>query len=167
MNKELLIADLDASTESLIQQLETIGQDRFNKQPSHTGWSAAQVAEHLLILEVFANKVVSGETIPSTCPPDSKVPLIKGAMEDMETKRTAPEQVIPSADEKELSHLITAIRAQRDLLKQRITTTDITEACISSKHPALGTLTRLEWIYFTIYHTERHRKQLERMVAMA
>ena len=167
MDKAALIASLDASTDRLLQTLQTFDAENFNVQASPTGWSPAGVAEHLLILDLVANKILRTEAITSTRPSDSKVALIKGAMEDMGTKRVAPETVAPKGGEKDVAEMIAALRQQRDALKEAIQNTDLTEACTARKHPALGTLTRLEWVHFIICHTDRHRLQLERMGAMA
>ena len=167
MDKAALITSLDASTDRLLQTLQTFDAASFNTQPSPAEWSPAGVAEHLLILDVIANKILRTEAVPSTRPSDSKVALIKTVMEDSGTKRVAPEPVLPKGGEKNIEEMIAALRQQRDALKDAIQTTDLSEACTARKHPALGTLTRLEWIHFIIYHTDRHRLQLDRIGAMA
>lgn len=162
MDKDKLISDLDISTRQLLQQLSFFSDKGFNRQPPDNGWSAAQIGEHLLMLDVIAATVMSGETIPTNRPPDEKVTIIKTAMEDV-TKRIAPERVQPSTTGKDKLTLIKDIQQQRDSLKNIIGTTDITDACSSFKHPALGTLTKLEWLYFIIYHTQRHVEQLHQL----
>ncbi|MDB5253195.1 MAG: hypothetical protein JWP27_2364, partial [Flaviaesturariibacter sp.] len=127
----------------------------------------AQVAEHLLILDIVANKVLAGETIESNRPPDSKIDLIRSAMEDASTPRTAPDHVVPGHVDKRPDQFRESFQHQRSALKTKIDTLDLSEACKAHKHPALGTLTRLEWIYFTIYHTHRHIGQLARLAEMA
>lgn len=164
MDKAQLLAELDASTEGLLQTLQTFDDAGFNRQPSSTEWSPAGIAEHLLILDVIANKILRTEAVPSTRPSDSKAALIRQVMEDSGTKRVAPETVLPKGGEKKVSEMVAALRLQRDALKEAIQTTNLSEACTTRKHPALGTLTRLEWIHFIIHHTERHRQQMERLV---
>lgn len=164
MNKETLLADLDASTKKISEALSQFDATNFNSRPLDGGWPAAQVAEHLLMLEISANKALSGETIPTNREPDKKISLIKWAMDD-ETKRQAPERVQPTGTYTEPQQLIEKIKQQRDKLREAVTTSDVTEACISFKHPALGTLTKWEWVYFTIYHMQRHVKQLQRLQA--
>jgi len=164
MMKEQLLCELDASTEILIKTLSCIDSENVNRQPAAGGWSAVQVAEHLLILETIANKVVRGETIKSTRASDEKIPLIIGAMMDTDTKRVAPDVVLPSQEPGDLQAIVRGLQKQRELLKEAIISTDLSEACISLKHPALGTLTRLEWIWFTIHHTRRHIIQIEQLL---
>ncbi len=163
MDKQQLLSDLDISTSHLLQWLSNSNTGKLNLSPNDNGWSAAQIAEHLLMLEVIANKVLRGKTIATNRPPDEKINLIKKVMSDSNTKRIAPEIVAPSAELKDPHVLIEQIKTQRELLKKAINETDMTEACISFKHPGLGTLTRFEWIYFTIFHTQRHLRQLQEL----
>lgn len=53
------------------------------------------------------------------------------------------------------------IQVQRHAIVQAIETKDLSELCTSFKHPSLGECTRREWVYFSIYHAERHLKQLK------
>jgi uncharacterized damage-inducible protein DinB len=159
--------DLDESTDALLQQLAVFDGDKFKTSPADGQWSPAQVAEHLLILDIIANKVLSGETMQSTRPPDSKIDLIRTAMDDVSTPRTAPDHVVPGVVDKDYSQFAASFEHQRRALKEKIKTLDLTEACKAHKHPSLGTLTRLEWLYFTIFHTKRHTGQIARLAAMA
>ena len=161
MDKHRLTSDLDFSTAQLLQWLANYSSEKFNFSPDGMRWSPAQIVEHLLMLEVIANKALMGKTVTTNRPPDEKINIIKTVMADIDTKRIAPEIVAPSAELKDQKILIEQIKSQRELLKKAIAELDLTEACTSFKHPGLGTLTRFEWVYFTIFHTERHLKQLQ------
>lgn len=161
MNKDIIISDLTTSTENFIKQLSIFTPENFNYTPSDKAWSAAQISEHLLKLEILANKIMRGQTVPTNRAADGKISMIKWAMNDVNSKRTAPEIVEPSGEYKDAEQLRDQIIKQRELIKEIIDTTDITDACMSGKHPALGTLTKLEWIYFIIYHTQRHLQQMK------
>ncbi len=160
MNKEILFADLDACTKKFLDILLQFDRTNFIEKRSANEWSPAQVAEHLLLLEITANKAISGETIPTNRPADEKVTLIKWAMDD-NTKRVAPESVLPSNRITDPQTANEKMAQQRDILREAVTNLDLSQACMSFKHPALGTLTRWEWIYFTIYHMERHLQQIK------
>ena len=160
MNKETILADLDTCTQSFLDALRQFDKNNFIQKPSVDLWSPSEVAEHLLLLEITANKAIMGATIPTNRAPDEKVPLIKWAMEDG-TKRVAPESVLPSNGITDPEIAIEKITQQRTSLREGVSRLDLSEACTSFKHPALGTLTRWEWIYFTIYHMQRHLQQIK------
>lgn len=160
MNKETILADLDTCTQSFLDTLRHFNKNDFIQKPSVDLWSPAEVAEHLLLLEITANKAITGTTIPTNRAPDKKIPLIKWAMEDS-TKRVAPASVLPSNRITDPDTAIEKVTQQRTSLREAITNLDLSEACTSFKHPALGTLTRWEWVYFTIYHMQRHLQQIK------
>ena len=109
-------------------------------------------------------KALKSETIPTNRPPEQKLALIKEAMESS-TKRVAPGMVTPSESRHEPQEMAQQLIKQRELVKRLISGLDLTEACRVYKHPSLGTLTRLEWVYFNLYHAERHIRQMEGLKA--
>ena len=163
MNKEAILADLDRSTENLFAVISRFPPGHFRHKPSENEWSAAQIAEHLLKVDLSTYKALCGETIPTNRPPDQKISLLKLAMEDS-TKRAAPPTVIPSSAAFVQEVILQHLKAQREKLRETVRVSDLTEACITFKHPFLGTMTKLEWVYFTIYHAERHVRQMNAMV---
>ncbi len=158
-----LAAELNASTSELIECLSRFTPETANRKVSEAEWSAAEVGEHLLILETIANKALRGATTETNRPPDEKMGLIERAMRDLDTKRKAPDAVLPSGKQVNISQIITGLQEQRRLLLEIIETADLTRACMAFKHPALGTLTMMEWIQFTCLHSRRHVTQLERI----
>src|SRR5215217_2650946 len=98
MTKEILLAKLEQTTQQLTEILLSFPAERFNTKPSETEWSPAQVAEHLLKVDLSTGKAISGETIPTNRPPDEKIGIIKHAMDDDSTRRMAPERVSPSGE---------------------------------------------------------------------
>lgn len=163
INKEVILTDLKQSTDSLLDLMAHFTVDTFNYKPSAEEWSAAQVAEHLLKVDVSSNKALQSETISTNRPPDQKIPLIKEAM-SATTKRLALERVQPSGETFIPDELAKQLKAEREKMEKSIQSAALTEACVGYKHPALGTMTRLEWIYFNIHHAERHRRQMQRLL---
>ena len=160
MNKEVLLSELDASMDRLAHTVRDFSGEEFNRQPTPAQWSAAQFAGHLLLLEQTAVKALHGPAIPTNRAPDNKLATIKWVMED-ETKRQAPDMVIPPGKEQKAEELLTQLKSEREKLKAAVGEADLTEACTAFKHPGFGTLTKLEWAWFVVHHTERHRKQME------
>jgi hypothetical protein len=161
MTKEILLSGLEKTTQQLMNILLSFTPERFNEKPAENEWSAAQIAEHLLKVDMSTCKALSGEAIPSNRPPDAKIDIIKQAMDDDNTRRVAPERVYPSSEHWEPVVIIQQIKKQKAFLKEAILGADVTEACMSFKHPALGTMTKMEWVAFNIHHTERHLRQLK------
>ena len=162
MNKEIILAEWQQITERLTELIASFSPEAFNRKPGDNGWSAAQIAEHLWKVDQSTWHALKSETVPTNRPPEEKIPLIKNAM-DSDTRRVAPELVKPADTWQEPQAIGETLQTQREQVKTLINELDLTEACRLYKHPSLGTLTRLEWVYFNIYHAERHRRQMQQL----
>lgn len=161
MTKETLLAELEQTTQTLCDLLLSFTPESFPLKSSGSGWSAAQLADHLVKVYASTNGALHSEAIPANRPPDEKIPLLRQAMDDTGTKRVAPESVQPSEQTGDASALAGQLQAQKEKLREAIAVADLTEACTQYRHPALGTMTKMEWGAFNNYHTLRHIKQLQ------
>jgi hypothetical protein len=159
INKEQLISEVDNSTNNLVGAIMNCSEENFNLSPGENQWSQAQVAEHILLLETIVNKALHKADITERNV-DLKVELLKKAMASFERKFTAPDFILPTTSHKTKTELIDALTSQRNILKQIILTTDVSETP-TYRHPQLGDMTRLEWIYFIITHSDRHVQQIK------
>lgn len=162
MTKETLLLTLEETTQVLLRDLSAYSPENFNRRPADNAWSAAQIAEHILKVGHAAYKIVNGETVPTNRLPDSKIDIIRQTMDD-EAKRVSPERVQPSSGRQDPTQVAEEFKKLVALLKDCINSLDITEACVSFKNSLFGTLTRMEWVAFYIYHTKRHIKQLAQL----
>jgi hypothetical protein len=158
-----LIKDINASTQRLVDSLTVFGPANFNIKPRPDSWSAGDVSEHVLKLEILINDILRGPTGPAVRPQDEHVNLIGSVFSNFERGLSSPAVIQPSAHEKELWEMINQITWQRDRLKEVIATSDLSVVCLGFKHHFFGEMTPYEWAYFSIYHSDRHVKQLEQI----
>lgn len=88
------------------------------------------------------------------------VAKIKADFLDFSTKMTSPDFVVPENIEYKKDDLLDSLAKVRSKFEKVIMTSDLTKTCSGTKLPVYGALTRLEAIYFIIYHTQRHLHQL-------
>lgn len=163
MTKEMLLAEWDQTTQTLLTALSGFTPERFTEKPSENEWSAAQIAEHLWKLDQSTCKTLRGETEPTAGrPPDEKIALIKERMEAT-VKRIAPEAMQPSNEVFEQRPLLQKLQQQQAMMKDAFLSSDETETCTSFQHPVLGLMTKMEWMAFAIYHVQRHLRQLAQL----
>ena len=126
MKAEQLATELNASTLELIECLSRFTPETADQKQNEEEWSAAEVGEHLLIVETIANRVLRGDTIVTSRPPDEKMGLIERAMVDLNTKRIAPDSVLPSGKAGNLQTILKGLQKQRELLLEVIESEDLT-----------------------------------------
>ena len=96
--------------------------------------------------------------------PDAGVEQIKSIFLNFSTKLQAPDFIVPldtvHNKEQQLKDLESIQKAYLDA----VTHLDLSYTCLGFKLPGAGYLTRLEWIWLNVYHTQRHIQQLNNFV---
>lgn len=164
MEKDQIKADLKKSTKELLDLLDRIKEDQFNVPPKDGGWTIGQVAEHLIKVETSTVRLFSGNVEATKRNPEEKVSSIKERFLDSDKKMKAFGPIIPDEDNKDKELALEKIQDLRQKLIGLIELQDMTELIVDFSHPLFGPLTRVEWIYFNIYHSARHSKQVRRIL---
>lgn len=155
--------DLKHSTDLLIEVLANFSEEDFNRKPSANAWSAGEVAEHLWLVESAVNeKVMQGPTQQTKRDPCEKIEQIKRTFLDFEKKFSAA-LTKPTALPKNKKDMIEKIKSCRKILRDVIGAEGLEQECLGFNHGLFGLMTKVEWVYYNIYHTERHLQQIERI----
>ena len=158
MNTEILRKVKD-TTDELISILSSFSQPEINKIPPGGGWSAAQVGDHLFksygVVDILTTPVKKTDRAP-----DEKIVPIKNTFLNFDIKMNSPEFIIPSAGTLDKVSLIDSLKDRTLKIIQISEPLDLSETCLAFSLPGLGELTRLEWLHFIMYHTQRHIQQL-------
>lgn len=149
---------------ALLHILDSFSEEEFNTVPPCGGWTPGQVAEHLL-LSAGVVEVISGRTVAATRPPDEKVAGIAGIFLDFTTKLSSPPFIVPAEGDYAKAGMISRLKVVWTKLAEAVRLLDLSVICLDFEFPGSGTLTRLEWIDFYIFHTQRHIVQLHRIYA--
>jgi hypothetical protein len=164
MNDQLKEA-LQQNIENLIKELSRFDGKRFNQRPASGGWTPAQIAEHLLVIERRTINVLSGkrEAPEAGRSPDAHVAAMEARLTDRINKIDAPPALVPSEIPKEKQELTDTLIAARQELVNMVSQQDMHLLLPEFPHRLFGVLTGLEWAQFTILHTNRHIEQLKEM----
>jgi hypothetical protein len=156
--------EIKETCSALLQILDAFSDQEFNTVPPCGGWTPGQVAEHLL-LSAGVVEVISGRTVAATRPPDEKVAGIAAIFLDFTTKLSSPDFIIPAEGHYDKQEIMNRLRVVWTKLAAAVKLLDLSVVCLDFEFPGSGTLTRLEWIKFYIFHTRRHIAQLHRIYA--
>ena len=156
------LKEFDRYTEDFASTCAGFDKQSFNTPIAEGKWSPGQYVQHMLksergILRLISGpaEAVEGRSADGLCPQIEEKMLHAPA-------REAPERLRPAADERfpldatldELMDVRADIRVAFEFAD------DIAGVVTAYEHPLFGTLTVLEWVYFTAMHGERHRRQL-------
>ena len=161
-----LKAMLKTNTGSLLQMIAHFPHADWNKRPAEGKWSPGEIADHILLTDNSIHQLFNGPSVVATDRvPLSKEKLIKEVFLDHTRKLKAFGPIIPKEGEKVKESLIREIKQVRGSLNAFLDHATTSELCMSFSHGKFGLLTKFEWIYFMIYHTERHLIQMESLIA--
>jgi len=159
-SKQSLARQAKETGAAILQKLTTFTDEQFNTQPSYGGWTAGQVAEHLL-LSGGVVETIAGHTAPTTDrQADARCPIIAGIFLDFSTKLPSPHFIIPAAGYYDKQELISKTKIVWDKIGEGIRLLDLDVTCLDFEFPTMGNLTRLEMLWFYVWHTQRHIHQL-------
>ncbi|MFD2444809.1 DinB family protein [Bacillus sp. CGMCC 1.16607] len=143
----------------LIDEIFTLSNDEFNRNPDLYTWSIAQVCHHLLLVEkAFTYAIEMG--------------LKKGqkaeqknlnAIADRTMKLKAPEIVIPDTKLFEVQQMIDLLNDSRNSFMAVLHSIEdesiLTER--SAKHPLFDDLPLNQWVELLYLHEDRHIEQIK------
>lgn len=155
----------DETMRELLSLIQEFSPSQFNESPFAGSWTGGQVADHLY-KSYGVIHTLNGNVMPATRPIDEKIAGIKELFLNFDIKMSSPEGILPSIGYIEKNELLQDLKTRISRFREFIDREDLTLVCTDFSIPEYGSFTRLEWTYFTIYHTKRHIKQLEEIKKM-
>ena len=161
MKKDELIADIEQTINWLTK---TIDPEIYNQVPFEGSWTAGQVVEHVIIVGNGFDHLLNGPVEPTTRQVDAHVERIKTMFLDIDQKAVASANVTPVLGDYDMQQHLTKLDAIRSSIIKAVDTLDLNMTCMAFDIRTFGNLTRLEAVYFFLFHTKRHVNQLENIV---
>ena len=173
MEKQEIVQRLHAQYGQFCELVQNLSPEAFTFHLEGK-WSAAQQLDHLirsvrpvvlgLSLPSFLLRLIFGRAKHTPREYDTLVrtyqdALAKGGKSPKAYEPKVPGEGFQSFGSERLMQMITALDRLLDALSE--SDLDILQA----PHPLLGKLTLRELMYFTIYHAEHHRRNVERGLA--
>src|SRR5215472_4465585 len=150
-NTEELFQSLDGTTSEFFELVSSFGEQEMNTKPLHGGWTPAQVAEHVTRSNNNIIHEMSKEGRACEREPDLGVERIKSIFLNFEKKLNSPEFILPTKETYERKAVIHELKASIDQLMEVAKAKDPFQII---HHAIFGDVTRLETLYFVVYHTQ-------------
>ena len=161
MENDEIIADIEQTITWLIK---TIDRDTYNQIPFEGSWTASQVVEHVIMVASGFDQLLNGPTEITTRPIDEHVERIKTMFLDYNSKNIASPNLIPAPGDYNLQDQLIKLDTIKASIINAVNTLDLDKTCLGFDIRTFGHLTRLEAVYFFLFHTKRHVYQLQNIV---
>ena len=158
---EKIIREANETLSALEYEFSRFDSPQINEVPFEGSWTAGQLVEHMILSNSGFLQVINGPVTETDKPADFMVEQIRNDFLNFNVKYDSPKEIYPEDRTYNQPELLNSLKQIRDGISASIADLDLTKTCSSYELPGYGFLTRLEAIYFVIYHTQRHVHQLK------
>ncbi|NEU07369.1 DinB family protein [Flavihumibacter sp. R14] len=155
-----ILTQVKETTDELIQILSSLTETELNMIPFEGSWTAAQVGEHLRksygVVDILEKPVKNTDRDPG-----EKINEIKQVMLNFDIKMQAPGFIVPAKTPIAKEGLLSSLQSTVDRIISTSQRLDLSQICLGFILPGSGEYTRLEWLHFILYHTQRHIRQVK------
>jgi hypothetical protein len=168
-----VLSRLDHARATLRGSIDAIPARLQQQRPAPDRWSAAEVLEHLTMVErIFGGRIMKAlddakaglakEGQPRTPLPDA----VENRMKDRVNKRQAPETAQPTGAV-DVAAGWAALESNHATLRDALTGCDgLAMSQVTLDHPFFGTMTVYQWIELIAAHEGRHTEQIREIGAV-
>lgn len=167
-----VLSRLDMARATLRGAIEAIPPAMQRQRPAADRWSAAEVLEHLTLVEsIFAGRILKAlEAARSNLSPEAqpRTPLpdaVEQRMGDRVNKRQAPESAQPTGSV-DVAAGWTTLENNHATLRAALAECDgLALSQVTLDHAFFGTMTVYQWVELMAAHEGRHTEQIREIAA--
>jgi len=156
-----ITVQIDETSQELYQLIGSLSEEQFNMVPFIDSWTPAQLAVHVTKSNNGIAQGMGMEGKPALRMPEERVAELKKIFLNFDHKMKSPEFIVPKPGLYKQTTTLAALKRSIDQVIEKSRLTDLSEVII---FPALGEITKLELLYFVLYHTQRHVHQLRNII---
>jgi hypothetical protein len=157
LNTKELFAALDDTARELLELVSAFDENEVNTALYKDSWTRGQLTEHLVksFRSIAGTLNSPGKIVERE--PGERAQELKATFLDFTVKFKSPESVLPTGEKHNKEMLIADLESSIDELKEARYKANLIEAITA---PGLGEMTKLEFLYLALYHTQRHIQQM-------
>jgi hypothetical protein len=165
---------MDAARATLRRAIDAIPPALQRQRPAPDRWSAAEVLEHLTLVErIFGSRIVAAidqaKAAGLAAEAHERTPLLEAVeqrMADRVNKRQAPETAHPTG-QLDIATGWTTLESNHATLLAALTGADgLALSRVTLDHPFFGTMTVYQWIELMAAHEGRHTEQIKEIATV-
>jgi len=160
---EELKAQIAPTFNNMVKAIQRFSHSGFNAIPFEGSWTPGQIAAHVKMSVQGIPELFTSETRPANRKADEKVQMVADVFLDFGKKYDSPEAIVPKQKEYDQERFIAFFSEYSDALQAMVSQLDMSEICLGFEIPGFGPMTRLEFLSFVLFHTQRHTHQMEKI----
>jgi hypothetical protein len=170
---EEVLSRLDGARAALRHAVDEVPPARQRQRPEPNRWSAAEVVEHLTLVErIFGGRIINAldaarsAGLAAEAQPRAPLPdPIEQRMSDRVNKRQAPETAHPTGTV-DVATGLTTLESNHATLRTALAGCDgLALSQVTLDHAFFGTMNVYQWVELMAAHEGRHTEQIKEIAA--
>jgi hypothetical protein len=161
-------AFLDETRENMLRAAKGLSAAQLQYKPAPDRWSVAECLEHAALVETLVLGNIHNAI--QEAPGSPKTDLTDEALVRMVTDRSgraqAPVRIAPTG-KIPCDQVVGEFEAARKRMSEFVASTNVSLRQFAFPHPRFGQVDCYQWVLLTAGHGDRHRKQVEEVIADA
>jgi hypothetical protein len=163
INTKEIFTALDKTSTELLQLVSSTAENIINTVPYRNSWTAAQLATHINKSNKAIGQALNMEGKVVERDPGARIGELKSMFLNFDIKFKSPEFIRPEVANYQKAIVVSDLKKSIEQLRTAGHKTVLTEII---NLPAFGEITKLELLYFVLYHTQRHIHQLKNILSV-
>ena len=152
---------IDRTFEELVNLVLPVDEDRMNRLPFPGSWTMGQLATHVTKSNNAIAQALDMKGSRADRPADQRVEQLRAMFLDFSTQFQSPDFITPEDRPYYRDAVIRDLRGSIARLREKRMEADLAEV-ISLK--VFSEISKLELLYFVLFHTQRHLRQLKNLI---
>jgi hypothetical protein len=154
----------------LLQSLEGVEGEKLCRRPAPDGWSAAEIIEHLRLVESGIARLITKRTgqareagLGEEKSTTSVMPAFDPLSATVDSAFTQAPASLRPRENVDVNEALDGLEISREALRAAVVSASgLSLGEIRHTHPILGELDLYQWLIFVGQHEGRHKRQIER-----
>lgn len=161
LDQATLLSSLDEAGSHLQELLSSLDDNELNAIPYEGSWTAGMLYRHIIKVTEGMAGVLQMPAKPAGRSTDERVPELKKTFLNFSIKMKAPDMAVPEEAVYQKNDLHDKLDASLRHFKGVAGKQNLDELVTGLP---LGDITKQEILHFTLYHTQRHLHQMQKIV---
>ncbi len=160
VDKNEIITAIGDAVLQFTDLMSSVENDKINMVPYEGSWTAPQLLRHVSKSISGMAKAMHMDAKPTERNPGERIEELKTVFLDLSKKLKSPEFIIPEEGTYEKQFTIDDLNKSFNQFKDNANNVNLNEQV---EGLPLGPITKLEIMHFTLFHTQRHLHQMEKI----
>ncbi|HLT93188.1 MAG TPA: DinB family protein [Membranihabitans sp.] len=161
----MVLKDLIRSTKNFVEYMKEYGLRRIPRPRTDSNWDIEQLIEHVILVDKSVLSILKEQPFGSVKKEHIPKYQMRDIMLNRRRKIRSLKMLQPTQTDKSRQQLLAEFQEIRNEIMNQLKNSQFDLQSLETyPHPALGPLTRRDWLYMLCFHSDRHIAQSQEIL---